>query len=77
MRTWRIVQHISDRVGPKGGEYWALNLVCGHTEFRSKPGTDMLLPALVSMDGKRSRVRKGTAPYRVRCLACDILVGER
>lgn len=74
-KPWRSVQHISERVGPRGGEYWALTLECGHLEFRNKPRSrGPMLPAMVAM-GKRYRIRSGSAPYRVRCLTCVIMKG--
>lgn len=68
---WRLVTHIGDTTGPRGGRAWSLTLSCGHSKAvrmpRFRPGRDILD---VHHKGTRSRHRKFTAPLRVRCLLC-------
>lgn len=78
--SWREVVRIeSARTGPRGGGVWWLTLACGHLKSARQPRFDPardLAPPVFSqqvfrVDGtRRRRVRKFTAPERVRCLVC-------
>lgn len=68
----RVVVHISDYRGPRGGEGWLLRLSCWHSEMRRKP---RLGPA--GCFGRGSLLRPApAAPGCVRCLMCETLALE-
>ena len=72
---YRLVTHIEDVAGPRGGERWRLTLSCGHVVERAKPKFSALKWWLAAIQGEPAPV--ATAPYTCKCICCAALKSSR